>query len=242
VPHGRFVTGPEGADLADGAWELAGQVWPTYNLNGDVLNGYWGRLYSERADFQFVYLEDDEVVGRGHTIPVAWDGTLDGLPAGIDGAISAGFEQPGGNVLCALSAEVAGGHQGQGLSAGILRTMVALARTHGLEALIAPVRPSWKDRYPLAPIEEYAAWLRDDGLPFDPWLRVHARLGAEILKVEPQSLRVTGTVAEWEGWTGMSFPASGTYWMPRGLAPVTIDREADQGAYWEPNVWMLHPV
>jgi hypothetical protein len=40
----------------------------------------------------------------------------------------------------------------------------------------------------------------------------------------------------------MAFPASGNYVFPQGLAPVTIDRNADTGRYWEPNVWMRHPV
>jgi hypothetical protein len=106
--------------------------------------------------------------------------------------------------------------------------------------LIAPVRPSWKERYPLTPIERYAAWTRDDGLPFDPWLRVHARLGARVLRPEPESLRITGAVAEWEEWVGIAFPESGEYVFPRGLALLSVDRERDLGAYWEPNVWMLH--
>jgi hypothetical protein len=46
--------------------------------------------------------------------------------------------------------------------------MAELARRQGLEALIAPVRPSWKERYPLVPIERYAGWRRADGLLFDP--------------------------------------------------------------------------
>ena len=72
----------------------------------------------------------------------------------------------------------------------------------------------WKERCPLAPIERYVAWTREDGLPFDPWLRVHARIGGEILAPEPKSLRITGTAAEWEGWTGMAFPESGSYVFP----------------------------
>jgi hypothetical protein len=38
----------------------------------------------------------------------------------------------------------------------------------------------------------------------------------------------------------MVFPDSGEYVFPLGLAPVSIDRDADVGSYWEPNVWMIH--
>ena len=47
-------------------------------------------------------------------------------------------------------------------------------------------------------------------------------------------------MAEWESWTGMAFPVSGDYVFPEGLATVHIDRDADLGRYWEPNVWMEH--
>jgi hypothetical protein len=40
----------------------------------------------------------------------------------------------------------------------------------------------------------------------------------------------------------MVFPQSGDYWFPRGLAKLEIDRDADSGRYWEPNVWMHHAV
>jgi hypothetical protein len=73
-------------------------------------------------------------------------------------------------------------------------------------------------------------------------MRVHERLGARVLRPEPQSLRITGSVDEWECWTEMSFPESGDYWFPRGLATVRIDHDADTGSYWEPNVWMHHVV
>jgi hypothetical protein len=132
--------------------------------------------------------------------------------------------------------------QGRGASRLALEAMLGIAREHGLEALIAPVRPSWKERYPLTPIERYAYWRRVDELLFDPWLRTHERLGAEILEPEPHSLRITGTVGEWEGWVGIEFPESGEYVFPGGLALLEIDRDADEGRYWEPNVWMRHGV
>jgi GNAT superfamily N-acetyltransferase len=215
---------------------------PEYNNHGDVLNRYWGRLTDELPDFQFQLVEGEEPVARARSIPLRWDGTIDDLPAGIDGAIARGFDEGGATVLCALLIAVAGVRQGEGVSRAALEAMVEIARRHGFDSLIAPVRPNWKERYPLTPIERYAAWTRDDGLPFDPWMRVHARLGAEILTPEPHSLRITGTVGEWEEWTGMAFPESADYVFPRGLATVAVDREADRGAYWEPNVWMRHSV
>jgi hypothetical protein len=94
----------------------------------------------------------------------------------------------------------------------------------------------------VTPIERYARWQRSDGAPFDPWLRVHWRLGAEYLKTAPKATIITGTVAEWEDWTGMSFPESGEYVVPGALQPITINREQDVGTYPDPNIWIRHSV
>jgi GNAT superfamily N-acetyltransferase len=206
------VTVAERPDLADRAWERTRDVLPEYNMHGDVLNSYWGRLTEEQPEFQFHLVGDgDEILARARSIPVRWDGRIEDLPPGIDGAIARGFDEGGANVLCALVIMVPRDLQRRGLSALAVRAMLELARRHGLTALIAPVRPSWKEHYPLVPIERYAAWRRADGLFFDPWMRVHERLGAIVLKPEPQSLRITGTVAEWDEWTGMAFPESADY-------------------------------
>jgi hypothetical protein len=97
-----------------------------------------------------------------------------------------------------------------------------------------------KDRYPLAPMERYVRWTREDGGPVDPWMRAHWRLGAETLRVIPRAIVIAGTVAEWEDWTAMRFPDSGDYVVPGALQPVRIDRERDEGRYEDPNVWMRH--
>ncbi len=230
-------------DLIAPAWERTRDTLPEYNNHGDVLNEYWPRLTEERADFQFhLVAEDGDIVARARSIPVRWDGAVDDLPAGIDGAIARGFDEGGANALCALVIMVPRDVQGRGTSRAAVEAMRELARRHGLDSLIAPVRPSWKERYPLVPIERYAAWRRPDGLLFDPWMRVHERLGAAVVHPEPRSLRITGTVGEWEGWTGTAFPESGDYWLPGGLTTLAVDREADRGSYWEPNVWMHHPL
>ena len=55
-------------------------------------------------------------------------------------------------------------------------------------------------------------------------------------------MTIPGTVAEWEEWTDMTFPDSGTYVVPGALVPVQIDLEGDRGLYVEPNVWLEHIV
>jgi GNAT superfamily N-acetyltransferase len=228
--------------------EISEEVWPEYNLHGAVLGRYWGRLYSELPDFQFVLYDDDrdEVLAEGHTAPTPWDGTVTGLGPGIDEMITAAFGAldtgARSTALCALAAEIRPQFQGLGLASRILDVMSDLARGAELMSLIAPVRPSWKDRYPLTSIERYVEWTREDGQPFDPWIRVHTRRGGVISKPVPESMRISGRVSEWEQWTGMRFPDDGIYTFPSGLAPLHIDHGQDLGSYWEPNVWIVHTV
>jgi hypothetical protein len=233
-------------ELRDRIEDLSSQVWPEYNRHGAVLNRYWDRLYDELPQFQFVLYDEerDDVLAEGHTIPCAWDGTPEGLGPGIDHVIASGFalHDAGGraNALSALAAEVLPGQRGRGLSGVVLRAMVELAADAGLDNVVAPVRPNLKERYPLAPIERYAHWTDREGRPFDPWIRVHVRAGGRIAAPAPRSLQITGSVADWESWTGLAYPESGDYVFPEGLAPLRVDVEADLGSYWEPNVWIVH--
>lgn len=132
--------------------------------------------------------------------------------------------------------------QGEGLAALMVETMRALCRLHGWDRLIACVRPTLKAAYPLVPIDRYARWTRPDGLPFDPWIRLHVRLGGRIVRCAPASMRIEGSVAEWQTWTGMAFPEGGEYVVPGAAATVSIDREADAGIYLDPNVWLVHDL
>lgn len=71
-------------------------------------------------------------------------------------------------------------------------------------------------------MKRYVNWTKASGAPFDPWLRTHWRFGARIVKEAPQSMRVRGTVAGWESWTGLKFLESGPYIAPGALEPVQI--------------------
>lgn len=234
-------------DLTRGVLALSPKAWPLFVLEDDVSTEYYGALFEHFAAFQFAVCDEQEtVIAAGNTIPLLWDGTLEGLPQGWDGTLKQGVaghhagQAP--SVLAGIAATIDPIYQGQGLSQLVIRTMKGIAARYGLSDWIGCVRPSQKSRYPLIPIDHYMHWQEADGAPFDPWLRTHWRLGAEFLRAEPASMVVTGSVEEWEAWTEMRFPESGAYVVPGALAPVTIDCEQNLGRYVEPNIWMRHRI
>ncbi|HEY3765450.1 MAG TPA: hypothetical protein VGL44_09860 [Gaiellales bacterium] len=223
-----------------------GPGWPEFIFHDPVARRLMPEVERVFADLQLVLLDDaGAVVAGGWGVPLAWDGTVAGLPAGWDGALERAMAGHAGGVapttLCAMASEVVAEHRGEGLGGAVLRALRERGAAHGLDAMIAPARPTLKHRYPLIPIEDYARWTDSAGAPFDPWLRTHHRIGARVLAPEPEAMRIVGTVAEWEEWTGMALPASGRHVVPDALAPVTVDRERDEAVYVEPGVWMLHP-
>lgn len=231
--------------LEDQLGRLSKEAWPEFLRHASLNN--WESLFSTFANFQVLLCDaDDKVISVGHTIPFVWDGTVENLPSGIDDVIERALysfhNQQAPTTLSALAAIVSRNYQKQGLSPLLLRAMKSLAATHGLNALVVPVRPTLKSLYPLNPIDRYVQWKRSDGSPFDPWLRVHLRMGAEILHIASKSMTVTGSVADWEKWTGMGFPESGLYVVRGALQPVIIDCERNTGYYEDPNVWVRHGV
>jgi hypothetical protein len=241
----RYSERPE---LWERIGDLSAEVWPEYNRHGDVIGPYWPGLYERFPDFQFVLYDDghDDVLGEGQTVPCNWDGDMPSLGPGIDDTMMRAFASHDAsgrpNTLCALAAEIPPRNREKRLATVVLQGMKEIALASGFGSLIAPVRPNWKDRYPITPIGRYVQWTREDGSAFDPWIRIHLRLGATLGPALPRSLRITGTVADWEAWTGMRFPESGEYVFPAGLATLHVDTDRNLGEYWEPNVWLVHHV
>jgi len=237
----------ERPELEDELERLAQEGWPRFMLQSDELGlgRYWPKLFSDFADWQFVVCDSfDRVVGCGHSVPFVWDGTPADLPESIAeileraARVRASLVKP--TALSALAALVGVTHRGQGLSRVILETMRGMAAQWKLDAVVAPVRPTLKSSYPLTPMARYVQWTDGEGLPLDPWMRVHARMGADVVRVIPRAMVIAGPVGQWEAWTDMRFPDSGSYVVPGALQPVSIDRERDEGRYEDPNVWMTH--
>jgi len=225
--------------------QLSDESWPPFLLHGNI--HHWHLLFEMFPNYQILLCDsDDRLIAVGHTVPLIWDGSLSDLPSTIEEIIlraeKVNRNQQLPNTLSALAAIVSPIQRGQNLSVRLVDEMRSLAGQHSYIALIAPVRPTWKSRYPLTPIERYVEWKRTDGAPLDPWIRVHCRLGALPLCVASNTLTVEGTITEWEEWTQMSFPDSGMYVIPGGLKPITINRDQNIGRYEDPNYWMKHSI
>jgi GNAT superfamily N-acetyltransferase len=228
----RYADRPE---LRARRGELRG--FPEYLNHNAMGSKYWGRLYDEFPAFQLVLEDGGELVAEVHALPVHVDAEL---PAGWDEAFERGMELGDGNVLCLLAIAVQPHRRGGGVATTLIDAARRAAAEAGLAAVIAPVRPTLKASYPLIPIERYLEWRRDDGSHFDPWIRVHERVGAAIVQPAPESLRMEAPVADWEMWTAMRFPVDGTYIVPGMLAP--LDVRDGVGVHVEPNVWLRHAV
>ncbi len=98
-----------------------------------------------------------------------------------------------------------------------------LSETYGLQGVLAPVRPNRKHECSEESIESYADRRDELGRLWDPWLRVHEELGGERLGITLKTVSVIGSIKDWESWTGMQFPVAGSYSIPDGLVPITIE-------------------
>ncbi len=242
----RTVSLSERPDLVPRIPDVLASRWPPFMLDGTPGHGLnLTELLLSIPRHQLVMLGPDErMLAVGLSIPLTWDGTSAGLPAGWDGAVSAGAElrAAGGaaNAVCALSMTVPTEYAGRGVASRMFAELGRAAGRAGAPALLAPVRPVLKPRYPLIPMSDYMAWRTEDGQVFDPWLRFHLRIGGTLMRTASPSMTITGTVTDWRRWTDLPLPDSGEYVIPGGLVPLLVDRVADTGVYREPNVWVVH--
>jgi GNAT superfamily N-acetyltransferase len=222
-------------------WE---SPWPEFMRHDPIGNMYYA-LSDLFAEYVLVAQDDTKrVVAQAFSVPFRLDD--DELPVdGWDGAIRRGLRTrlagDAPNMVSAIEISVREELQGAGLSPRMLAAMRANAARLGFSELVAPVRPNGKKDLDL-PMAEYAFRTREDGLPVDPWLRVHVRAGGQIDKVATRSMVIPGTLAEWREWTGLPFDRSGPVHVPFALAPVMCDVEHDHAVYVEPNVWVRHKI
>ncbi len=228
--------------------------WPEFARHDPTAALYYGSDALDRhLDFVLAAVdreEPDRVIARACSVPFAFrDGTpgRNELPAGGWDAVVrwADADRRAGRrptAVSALEILVSPPYRGRGVAQLMLQAMIANTWTRGFADLYAPLRPSEKHREPHTPFGDYVARRRNDGLPEDPWVRLHVRAGARIVKIAPYSMTITGTPAEWSSWTGIAFDRSGDIVVPGALCPVHASVEQDHAVYVEPNLWVHHRV
>jgi GNAT superfamily N-acetyltransferase len=243
----QIITSNDLPDYRDRAGDIGDASWPEFMMHDPIANENWHELFDRFEGYQFAMwdTESNRMAAMGNSLPFHWDQSLEELPElGWDWVFLKAIEDHKNgvipNIQSAIQIAIHPDYQGQGLSMRMVRAMGAIGKSKGFHHLVAPVRPNQKAQYPLISIDDYICWTTDEGLPFDPWLRVHARAGASIIKPCHEAMTISGTRAEWEKWTGLKFPQSGEYYIPGALNPMQMDIEKDEGVYVEPNVWMVH--
>ncbi len=238
----------ERPDLIDRVYEVE-FTWPEFMAKDPVANALYWQVARAFPHLCAVATDaDGAVVAAARALAFALDAPGRGeLPdGGLDRVTIWAFDDrfDGRTPDIASAVEIAVGrkHQGTGLSHRMVAAMRDAARDSGFTRLVAPVRPNGKHNHPHMPMTQYIKTLRDDGLPVDPWLRVHVRIGGRILRVAPTSMVMVGSLRQWRTWTGLPFDTSGDVIVPEALVPVHCDVDHDHAVYVEPNVWVEHDL
>ncbi|MER7457863.1 N-acetyltransferase [Micromonospora sp. NPDC126480] len=243
----EIVTLAERPDLAPLLDDFDG-AWPEFMSWDPMASLYYAVADLHYPDHVLLALDPaapGRAVARAYSVPLSW--TADELPPGgwdrvVQRATVNRLAGTTPNLVSALEICVRPEARSRGVSARMLGAMRANAQRLGFTELVAPVRPSGKHTVPDEPMREYAFRVRDDGLPVDPWLRVHVRAGGRIDSVAPRSMTIPGTLAEWRAWTGLPFDRTGPVHVPHALVPVWCDVAQDHAVYVEPNVWVRHAL
>jgi GNAT superfamily N-acetyltransferase len=223
---------------------LIGANMPAFMSWESPGNWRWHGMYERYPDHQLCLVDGGKLVAAANGLPVRWDGTASSLPSGSDEVLVRAVddgppERP--DAVCMLSVSVDPAHRAAGHAERLLTEVRARAADRCPRGVIIPVRPTRKPRYPLVPIEAYAAWRRPDGRCFDPWLRTHLELGARQLGIAHRSLVIRQPVSRWEEFLGLPLPGPGDHPLPGGLVPLRVGDDG-HGTYAEPNVWVHHPA
>ncbi len=175
----------ERPDLIDRVHEVDPN-WPEFMGADQVMNAFFGQVAGTFPHLCVVATDAGGAVaatGRAvaFTLDVPGRGALPdgGLDRVMIWAFSDRLVGRAPDIASAVEIAVGQEHRGGGLSHQMLAALSDAARDAGLTRLVAPVRPNGKHGYPALPMAKYITMVGEDGLPADPWLRVHVRAGGK---------------------------------------------------------------
>lgn len=194
--------------------------------------------------------EASELIAHGICTRINWNGEASELPRGWMGAVRQSYEesiiaQQVPNTLIGLFIYAEKAFREHGWAATVAEMMKNVASGAKLLRLIIPLR--LPTRYELgnveAPYEEFAFRKREDGEYLDHWLRMHVRMGAEVIGFSKTShqhaMHPTDLLEQFECGP---LKNSGTYVVRRGeeYYSAYVDLEHECAVINEGCVWVLH--
>ena len=205
---------------------------------------HYAELLDAYPEYQLCLVdnETDYPVAVANSVPFVCSGPDDLPPEGWDWVVetAARNKDMRPNMLGGLAVSVPAVHRSKGYARVMIRSLIDLAKSKGLNGVVVPVRPSGKARHPWVPIADYMAWTDDNGRPYDSWLRSHVSVGGKVVGPCARSMVVHEPISFWENWSKEPFDRSGGYALEGALAPVEIDLDSQSGTYEEPNVWVWY--
>jgi GNAT superfamily N-acetyltransferase len=235
----------ERPDLQTKIDQLIADNLPEFMMWASPGNWRWHRIYEKFPSDQIAALDVlGNLVGAINSIPLEWGRPGDLLPEGYDDVLVQATDHPAKRIClsnCLLSVSVRDDLRGRGIAGLLIQEMKQRIKKIGRVALVAPLRLTRKAEYPLVPIESFITWKNSAGEVFDPWLRTHLKLGAEIIGIADRSLVISQPSSRWGVLLHQSMSSPASYLVPRALVPVIVD-EKGIGVYVEPNVWVYHRI
>ena len=214
-------------------------------LESPISYDRWHLLYERFGGFQFWLVDEatDEILAEGNSLPVRLD--LADLPDRGWEYVDRARDERRRGADARLGDPGARRPQPPRIAASARLMLGEMRRIAARRRLRRPRCPGAAE--PEEPLSADADRMSTspgrptEGLPFDPWLRVHARAGATIEKVCAESMIIPGTRRRLGGVDGDAVPGE----RARTSSRVRSSRSrsivaADRGVYVEPNVWMHH--
>jgi GNAT superfamily N-acetyltransferase len=170
---------------------------------------YYAELLDAYPEFQLCLVdsETDYPVAVANSVPFVCSGPDDLPPEGWDWVVetAARNKDRKPNMLGGLAVSVSAVHRSKGYARAMIRSLIDLAKSKGLNGVVVPVRPSAKALHPWVPIADYMAWTDDSGRPYDPWIRSHCSVGGKLIGPCERSMVVHEPISFWENWSKKRF-------------------------------------
>ena len=203
----------------------------------------YSELLDQYSDYQLCLVNEETgyPVAVANCVPITCSGPDDLPPEGWDWVVEMATRPKGRQqMLGALAISVPTIHRSKGYARLMIRALLDLAETKGLNGLVAPVRPSSKVQHPWVSIDDYIGWTDHNGRTYDPWLRSHLSCGGKLVGPCERSMVVDEPLPFWETWAKQTFDEPGSYILEGALKPIEIDLDRQAGRYEEPNVWVAY--